>query len=129
MKWEKFSPAAQEALAAAQNLARRREHQQIELEHLCDALLRQPDGLCATMVSRTGASVPLLLKGLEEALLATPRVVGGQVYLGPEALAALDVAEREARRLGDERTGPEHLLLAIPQDPRSPASRALRALG
>jgi ATP-dependent Clp protease ATP-binding subunit ClpB len=129
MKWEKFTPAAQEAIAAAQNLARRRDHGEIELEHLTDGLLRLPDGLCALMVAGAGVSVATLLRALEETLVTFPRVIGGQVFLGPEALAALDAALREARKSNEERVGPEHILLAIPQDPRSPVSRLLRSLG
>ena len=44
----------QEAIAAAQNLARRRDHGEIELEHLTDALLRLPDGVAALMVAGAG---------------------------------------------------------------------------
>ena len=41
MRIEKFTVKAQEALQAAQALARRRDNQSVEVEHLAAALLEQ----------------------------------------------------------------------------------------
>lgn len=48
---------------------------------------------------------------------------------GEEARAAIVAAQEEARALGHNYVGTEHLLLALVRDPAAPAGRALARLG
>ena len=48
MDFNRFTEKLQEATRAAQSLAVRQSHQQIDVEHLLAALLEQPDGLAAS---------------------------------------------------------------------------------
>ena len=50
MDINKFTIKAQEALSEAQNLANAREHQEVDVEHMALALLRQEDGLVPRIV-------------------------------------------------------------------------------
>ena len=114
MDFNKLTIKSQEAVAAAQELARRAGNPELYPEHLLVALLDQelppqlvPDA--ATLRAETEAS-----------LRAKPAVQGGsrQPQVGAAFSRVLDRASDEARRLEDEYVSTEHLLLALDIVPR-----------
>jgi len=114
MDFTKLTIKSQEAVAAAQELARRAGNPELYPEHLLVALLDQelppqlvPDA--ATLRAETEAS-----------LRAKPAVQGGsrQPQVGAAFSRVLDRASDEARRLEDEYVSTEHLLLALDIVPR-----------
>jgi ATP-dependent Clp protease ATP-binding subunit ClpB len=131
MRFESFTAKAKEVLVAAQNLARLRDQQQVEVEHLALALLSSEDGhgIAAALLLELGCNLESVRGQLERELARFPVVRGGEVYLGPEVLHALSVADREARRLRDQYTAPEHLLIGAAEEPRSAAAAILREAG
>jgi ATP-dependent Clp protease ATP-binding subunit ClpB len=102
-----------EAVAAAQELARRAGNPELTPDHLLIALLDQE--LPRTLVTRAGADVGALRAEAEARLRSQPAVSGGNAQ--PRASAALgrvlDRAFEEMRVLGDEFVSVEHLLLAL----------------
>ena len=54
---------AQEALGDAQNLALMRNHQEVDVEHLALALMRQKDGLVPGIVGRMGVRAEVVAAG------------------------------------------------------------------
>jgi ATP-dependent Clp protease ATP-binding subunit ClpB len=56
MNIEKFTLKAQEALQEAKAIAERRNHQQIDVEHLLSALLSQKDGIVVPILQKLGAN-------------------------------------------------------------------------
>jgi ATP-dependent Clp protease ATP-binding subunit ClpB len=115
-----------EAVAAAQDLARRAGSAELTPDHLLIALLDQE--LPRTLVERAGSSVAELRAEAEARLRALPTVSGGNVQ--PQASAAfrrvLDGAFEEMRALGDEFVSVEHLLLALDVVPRERLLEALQ---
>jgi ATP-dependent Clp protease ATP-binding subunit ClpB len=115
-----------EAVAAAQELARRAGNPELTPDHLLIALLDQE--LPRTLVQRAGADVTALRAEAEARLHAQPSVSGGNVQ--PQASAAisrvLDRAFDELRGLGDEFVSVEHLLLALEVLPRDALLAALQ---
>jgi ATP-dependent Clp protease ATP-binding subunit ClpB len=115
-----------EAVAAAQDLARRAGNPELTPDHLLIALLDQE--LPRTLVTRAGADVAALRAEAEARLRAQPTVSGGAVQ--PQASAALgrvlDRAFEEMRALGDEFVSVEHLLLALDAIPRDALLAALQ---
>jgi ATP-dependent Clp protease ATP-binding subunit ClpB len=111
MNMEKFTLKAQEAVQAAQTLAQRRDHGQIENAHLLLALLEQKDGVVPAVIEKIGAETAFLRKGLTGILEALPRVTGegAATYLSPQASKTLAKAENEARALKDDYISVEHL--------------------
>jgi len=129
MRPDKLTVKAQEALHEAQALARKREHQAIDLEHLLLALLHQEDGVAKPLLERIGANLGQIESRLEDELRSVPRVHGGgEPYHGNRLQKLLDRAEEEARRLKDEYVSTEHLLAAAAED-KSPPGEALRGAG
>jgi ATP-dependent Clp protease ATP-binding subunit ClpB len=125
MDFNRLTIKSQEAVAAAQELARRTGNPEIYPEHLTLALLDQE--LPRTLVERAGSSVADLRAQAEAALAGKPAVQGGAQQ--PRASAAvshaLDAAEEEMRKLEDDYVSTEHLLLALDLVPRDALLDAL----
>ncbi|HXG76293.1 MAG TPA: ATP-dependent chaperone ClpB [Gaiellaceae bacterium] len=126
MDFNKLTLKSQEAVAGAQELARRAGNPEVAPEHLALALLDQE--LPRTLVERAGADPAAVRAEAEARLRAQPSVSGGNVQ--PQASAAfrraLDRALEEARALGDEFVSVEHLLLALELVPRERLLEALQ---
>lgn len=130
MNPNKFTEKVQEALQSAQNLALRRSHQQMEVEHLFHTLLEQEDGLASAILTKLGASPRSLATKVEAELDKTPKVSGGgdQVYVGGRLNRLLATAEDEAKKLKDDFVSVEHLLLAMMND-NGPTGKLLKEAG
>jgi ATP-dependent Clp protease ATP-binding subunit ClpB len=115
-----------EAVAATQELARRRGNPEVYPEHLCIALLDQE--LPRTLVERAGESVESLRAECEAKLAQKPAVQGSsqQSHASTDFARVLDRAEEEMRTLEDEYVSTEHLLLALEVAPRDALLAALK---
>ncbi|HKU56560.1 MAG TPA: ATP-dependent chaperone ClpB [Gaiellaceae bacterium] len=114
MDFNKLTIKAQEAVAAAQELARRNGNPELYPEHLLLALLDQE--LPRELVPDAQA-----LRAQAEATLAQkPRIEGSQQQPGVSSAFSkvLDRAADEARKLEDEYVASQHLLLALDVVPR-----------
>src|ERR1700722_14477010 len=134
MDMNRFTERMQDALRAAQAEATRYHHQQMDVEHLLLALLKQDGGLGAAMLTKAGAPADLLQQRLEDELNRMPKVTVGaggppdQVYVTGRLNRLLVQAEDEAKRLKDEYVSVEHVLLAMLDD-KGVASRLLSQSG
>jgi ATP-dependent Clp protease ATP-binding subunit ClpB len=128
MKLDRYTLKAQEALQDAQGIARRRDHQQVDVEHVLLALLDQPEGMVVPVLQKIGADPNLLRSRLEDELRRIPQVKGGEAFLAQRLAKRLDAAEDLARDLKDEFVSAEHLLAAF-ADERRGAGEILRSLG
>ena len=114
MDFNKLTLKSQEAVAAAQELARRMGNPELYPEHLLLALLDQE--LPQELVPDAAA-----LRAQAEATLRTkPSTQGAQQQPAVSAAVSrvLDAAFDEARRMEDEYVSTEHLLLALDVVPR-----------
>ncbi len=126
MDFEKLTIKSGEAVAGAQELARRLGNPEVTPDHLTIALLDQE--LVRTLVERSGASTDALRGEAEARIGQQPAVSGGSAQ--PQASASfrrvLDAAFEDARGLGDEFVSVEHLLLALGVVPREALLAALQ---
>jgi ATP-dependent Clp protease ATP-binding subunit ClpB len=132
MQIEKFTLKAQEALQEAKAIAERKNHQQIDVEHLLSALLEQKEGIAIPILQKLGANIDLIVSQLEGELNRIPKVTGGgvgQVYLSSRVNEIFDSAWKEAERLMDEYLSTEHLLIAIADEKRGASSQILQRNG
>ena len=72
MRIEQFTLKAQEALQAAQTLARRTGSPEVEPEHLAKALLTQEQGVAEALLRRIGTDPALVQGRVDEALDRLP---------------------------------------------------------
>lgn len=135
MDMNRMTQKVREALASAQTLAARLQHQEVDVEHVLVELLSQQDGLAPRFIERTGTSLDLLKTRIEQALSQRPRVSGtsteaGKVYITSRLQQLFANAESESRALGDDFISVEHLLLTIAKEgSASPAGKVFAELG
>ncbi|MDD5542242.1 MAG: ATP-dependent chaperone ClpB [Acidobacteriia bacterium] len=114
MRFDKFTLKAQEAIQAAQDLASKQNHQQLESLHLLMALLLQPEGVVLPTLQKLGAPSNAVVADTERALETLPKVSGGaSQFISPALNQILEHAFKEADQFKDEYVSTEHLLLAI----------------
>ncbi|MCM1281149.1 MAG: ATP-dependent chaperone ClpB [Alistipes senegalensis] len=106
------------------------DNQYIDPVHLVMALLQQNDGSARSLLQRAGVNVNALDNGLKSALERLPKVsgTGGDVQVGRELLALLNLADREAQKRGDQFIASEMVLLGLLED-KSDAGRIARENG
>ncbi|NQU09764.1 AAA family ATPase, partial [bacterium] len=116
IRFDKLTIKAQEALQAAQEIAQKLNHQEVDAEHLLSALIQQPEGLVRPLLGKLGANPDTVRESLDDGLNGRPQVHGvdaNQMYLGKTLRAAFDAAQAEATKLKDQYVSTEHLLLGI----------------
>lgn len=124
MNIERFTEKAQEAIGAAQEIAVRYGHQQIDGEHLHLALLNQDEGLIPRLISFMGENVELVKKDVEKELEKVPKVYGSgasNLYATRRLNEILIHAEDEAKKFMDEYVGVEHIYLALLRERSTPS--------
>ena len=120
----KFTEKSQQALAEAQNIAVRFGHQEVDAEHLADALVRQEQGLVPRLLDRMGQKPEAFADALERELGKRPAVSGpgaapGQIFVSKRLNAVLVKAQDFARQLKDEYVSVEHIFCVLLEEPAS----------
>ena len=130
MRQDKLTTKLQEALADSQSRAVGNDNQYIDPVHLLVSLLDQEDGAARSLLQRAGVNVGALDKGLKSALERLPKVSGhgGEVQVGRELVAILNLADKAAQQRGDQFIASEMVLLALLED-KSEAGRLARECG
>jgi ATP-dependent Clp protease ATP-binding subunit ClpB len=124
LDFSKLTLKSQEAVAAAQELARRNANPELYPEHLVLALLDQE-------LPRELVPDPEALRAEAEAALRTkPSTEGAaqQPQVGAAFSRVLDRAFEEAKRLEDDYVSTEHLLLALDVVPRDQLEAKVKAV-
>ncbi|MBP0002680.1 MAG: ATP-dependent chaperone ClpB [Cyanobacteria bacterium SBC] len=114
-----FTEKAWEAIARTPDVAKQANHQQIESEHLMQALLDE-EGLASSIFNRLGVSVPALQEKIREFIQKQPKVSGSNtsVYLGRSLDSLLDRADAYRKEYSDEYISIEHIILGYLKDDR-----------
>ena len=131
MRMDRLTLKVQEALQAAQALAREHSHQALEPLHLLAALLDQEDGVVDPVLQKLGVSPQTLSGRVRSELERMPKVYGADAgsHLGGRLQQVLEKAWSEAERLKDDYLSSEHVLLALAARADEPAGRLLKEAG
>src|SRR3954453_1496788 len=131
MNIQKYTEKAQEAIAAAQQLADRDGHPEIAPEHLLLALIEQQGGIVPEILRKLNADPARAGGDVRAELAKNPSAHGGsQPALSARLRQVTTAAESEAERLKDEDVSTEHRFLAIAgEGGRAPAPRILQQFG
>ncbi len=111
MNLAKYSPKCQAVLVESQKIARARQHQAIEPEHLLRALLQDDGG--KAVLERLGTKLSEIEQKLEVELTKLPKVAGASNYLSPRFLKVTAAAEAQATKVGAKLVDASHLLAAL----------------
>lgn len=124
-----LSPGISVILAFATEEARRFQHQYIGTEHLLLGVVRQKDGLTATILAGLEVDLRRVRRAVEFIIGHGDRIVLGDVGLTPRAKKVIEIALDEARLLGQQQVESEHLLLALIREGEGIAAGVLESMG
>ena len=98
-------------------------------EHILAGLAKEGTGVAAEVLAANGVELSKILQMIEELISIGDTMVAERDGFSPRAQHILEQSEEEAQRLGYEKIGTEHILLAIIKEGDCAASRLLGTLG
>ena len=98
-------------------------------EHILAGLVKEGTGVAAEVLAANGVELSKILQMIEELISIGDTLVAERDGFSPRAQHILEQSEEEAQRLGYEKIGTEHILLAIIKEGDCAASRLLGTLG
>jgi ATP-dependent Clp protease ATP-binding subunit ClpB len=127
---EKYTQKTLEALQTAQQTAALHYHQEITSAHLLLALVKEPEGLLATIFEEANTDLAMLRARLEQLLRKIPSVKGqDRLTMGVDMARVMAKAEAEATRMKDDFVSTEHLLIGVISDGSDDVKAACREFG
>ncbi len=127
---EKYTQKTLEALQTAQQTAALHYHQEITSVHLLLALVKEPEGLLATIFEEAKTDLGMLRARLEQLLRKIPSVKGqDRLTMGVDMARVMAKAEAEAARMKDDFVSTEHLLIGVISDGSDEVKAACREFG
>jgi ATP-dependent Clp protease ATP-binding subunit ClpC len=128
--FEKFTERGRKVIIFAKEEAEKRQNDYLGTEHLLLAILREDDGLPVAILKKMGLTVEELRMEIERNLPAGMNLLTfGDIPFTPRAKKVLELAVEEARLLGHNYIGSEHLLLGLIREDEGIAGKILRNLG
>jgi ATP-dependent Clp protease ATP-binding subunit ClpC len=127
--FERFTERARQVVVLAQEEVRLLAHDHIGTEHLLLGLLREEEGIAARVLHELGVGVEEVRAEIERRFGRGEQAATGQIPFTPSAKEALELALREALRLGHNYIGTEHVLLGLLRADQGPATEILGELG
>jgi ATP-dependent Clp protease ATP-binding subunit ClpC len=128
--FEKFTERGRKIIIYAKEEAERRQNDYLGTEHLLLAILREEDSLPVTIIKKMGLSIDELRMEIERNLpIGNNIITFGDVPFTPRAKKVLELAVEEARLLGHNYIGSEHLLLGLIREEEGIAGKILRSYG
>lgn len=126
--WQRFTEHSRKTIYYAQEEAQRFGEKHLSPEHLLLALLRK-ENVAGALLVKLGTSPQRVRDEITQAMTKTGSYEGSEMALTPESKRVIDLAYQEARQLGNEYIGTEHLLLGLIAERQSKAGQVLHGLG
>ncbi|MGO9015086.1 MAG: ATP-dependent Clp protease ATP-binding subunit [Dissulfurispiraceae bacterium] len=128
--FEKFTERGRKIIIYAKEEAERRNNDYLGTEHLLLAILREEDSIPITIIKKMGLTVDEIKFEVEKNLpIGGSLLTFGDIPFTPRAKKVLELAIEEARLLGHNYIGSEHLLLGIVREDEGVAGKVIRNLG
>ncbi len=128
--FNRFTERARKVIVYAKEEARRFNHDYIGTEHLLLGLIREGEGVAAAVMQKLGVDLESIRIEVEKLVQPGPQTqVVGDIPFTPRSKKALELAAEEARALGHNYIGTEHLLLGLVKEGEGMAYRVLLNLG
>ena len=127
--FERFTERAKKVLTLAQEEAERSHHSYIGTEHLLLGLLREGEGLAAKVLNNLGVEIGKVRQTIESVLGRNERIIIQQIIPTSRVKKVIEISFEEARRMGHNYVGTEHLLLGLLIEGEGIAAHVLEDLG
>jgi len=113
MQLNQYTIKAQEIIESAQMIAQQSGHATVEPVHVLSSLIEGDEHAVIYLLKKVGGNVDQLKNQANLALTSLPKVTGGNLQWSRTAIDVLQKGTAWAKKLGDEFTTVEHLLLAL----------------
>ena len=128
--WQFFTERGKKVIQLAHREALKMGHNVIEPEHILLGLIYEGGGLAYQALVSMGLNLDEVRTQIEEAMgRSQPTLKAIDLPLSPRVKKALELAMREARNMGINYVGTEHILLGILSDTSSMVSQYFLAMG
>jgi ATP-dependent Clp protease ATP-binding subunit ClpC len=127
--FERFTERARRVIILAQEEAKRLNHSAVGTEHILLGIIREGEGVASKVLESLNINPERVRAEIESAIGRGERTPYEEVAFTPRAKKVLELALDEARRLGHNYIGTEHLLLGLIREGEGVAARVLEAMG
>src|ERR1700690_1524757 len=130
MMFEKFTERGRKVIVYAREEAERLQNDYLGTEHVLLGTLREEDGIPVAVLRKMGIDVDQIRMEVERNLPSSGNTLTfGDIPFTPRAKKVLEYAVEEARLLGHNYIGSEHLLLGLIREEEGIGGKILRNLG
>ncbi|HLA00942.1 MAG TPA: ATP-dependent Clp protease ATP-binding subunit [Thermodesulfovibrionales bacterium] len=128
--FEKFTERGRKVIIYAKEEAEKRQNDYLGTEHLLLAVLREEDGLPVAILKRMGVTREEVRMEVHRKLpQGTDLMTFDDIPFTPRAKKVLELAVEEARLLGHNYIGSEHILLGLIREEEGIGGKILRNIG
>ncbi|MFP4472886.1 MAG: ATP-dependent Clp protease ATP-binding subunit [Candidatus Omnitrophota bacterium] len=128
--FNRFTERARKVIVLAKEEAKHFNHDYIGTEHLLLGLVKEGEGVAAAVLQKMGVDLETIRIEIEKLVQPGPQTqVLGDIPFTPRSKKALELSAEEARALGHNYIGTEHLLLGLVREGEGMAYRVLLNLG
>ncbi|MCX5719745.1 MAG: ATP-dependent Clp protease ATP-binding subunit [Nitrospirae bacterium] len=128
--FEKFTERGRKIIIYAKEEAEKRQNDYLGTEHLLLAVLREEDGVPVAILKRMGLTREDIRMEIERNLpQGTDVMTFGDIPFTPRAKKVLELSVEEARLLGHNYIGSEHILLGLIREEEGIGGKILRNFG
>jgi ATP-dependent Clp protease ATP-binding subunit ClpA len=127
--FERFTDRARRVIVLAQEEARLLNHNYIGTEHILLGLAHESQGVAAKALESLGISLEAVRAQVEEIIGQGQSAPTGHIPFTPRAKKVLELSLHEAKQLGHNYIGTEHLLLGVLREGEGVAAQVLVKLG
>ncbi len=126
----RYTERAQRVIVLAQEEARRLQYNYVGTEHLLLGLIREGEGIAAKALQSLGISLEQVRSEVEKMIGRGQGLADSEITFTPRAKKVMvELAIEEARLLGHNYVGTEHILLGLIREGEGVAARVLQNLG
>eukprot|EP00899_Mesostigma_viride_P004427 jgi/Mesvir1/13986/Mv21638-RA.1 len=129
MMFERFTEKAIKVIMLAQEEARRLGHNFVGTEQILLGLIGEGTGIAAKVLKSMGVNLKDARVEVEKVIGRGSGFVAVEIPFTPRAKRVLELSLEEARQLGHNYIGTEHLLLGLLKEGEGVAARVVEALG
>jgi ATP-dependent Clp protease ATP-binding subunit ClpA len=127
--FERFTDRARRVVVLAQEEARMLNHNYIGTEHILLGLIHEGEGVAARALESLGISLEAVRQQVEEIIGQGQQPPSGHIRFTPRVKKVLELSRREAKGLGHNYIGTEHILLGLIREGEGVAAQVLVKLG
>ncbi|MFZ5645656.1 MAG: ATP-dependent Clp protease ATP-binding subunit [Bacillota bacterium] len=127
--FNRFTERAHRVLFLAQEEAMRLGHPYVGTEHILLGLIREGQGVAAKALGHMGIEADNVRSAIEQAVGKGQGNPGQEIILTPRGKRILELSVDEARRVGHNYVGTEHILLGLIREGEGIASQVLQGMG